>query len=206
MSAERWLTPTDQRLLRTLIEVPNLARAARRVGIGRDRAVYRIRRLARLYGGPVVSTRRGGPAIGGSHLTPLGRRLLGADPTARRAGSAHRWTGIYRTTPGRRIELGGGAALEVAFSGKDGEPVTVDFDPESFLIARGRFDSSARNVLRGRVTRIVRRRDGRATVFARWAGRSVHAAVTARSVDQLGLRPGSAVYLYLKAVAVRRVR
>lgn len=204
MSAERWLTPTDRRLLAALERVPNLVRAARRVGITRDRAVYRLQRLRRLYGSPAVRGERGGPRAGSTRLTRLGLRLLRTASVASAPMAKQRWTGIYHEGPPASVDLGRSARLEVTFRAHDGERVRVEIDPEMVIVARRRFESSARNVLPAEVVRVVRRPRGRATLTARWQGRSVRAALTGASVDRLKLAPGTGVYLYLKAVAIRR--
>jgi molybdopterin-binding protein/molybdate transport repressor ModE-like protein len=202
MSAERWLTPVDVRLLSELAREPNLVHAAHALGIGRDRAVYRLRRLDRLFDGTVASSHRGGTTPGATHLTPLGRRLLRSAVGG--PASVNRWAGVYRTHPSPRVELGGGAELEVSFRGRDGERVTVEVDPEAFVVARSPVDLSARNALAATVERVRAHADGTAALIARWAGPKVRVALTSGSVRRLRLRPGARAYLYLKAVAVRR--
>jgi molybdopterin-binding protein/molybdate transport repressor ModE-like protein len=202
VTAERWLTPVDVRLLGELGREANLVHAARAIGVGRDRAVYRLERLARLFGGPVAVGRRGGPTPGATHLTPLGRRLLrgamGVHP------GANRWSGVYRSAPSPRVEFGPGDALEVAFRSRDGDRVTVEVDPEAFVVARRRVDLSARNALGATVEQVRTHADGTALLQARWGGRPVRVALTTGSVDRLHLAPGVRAYLYVKAVAVRR--
>ena len=204
MSSEPWLAPVDVRLLRALAREPNVVRASRALGIGRDRAVYRLRRLATLYGAPVAVGHRGGLTPGATHLTPLGRRLLG------RAEGAHpgsqRWKGTYRTRPSPRVALGPGAELEVAFRARDGARVTVEIDPEACVIGRERFLLSARNALPATVQRVHARPGGTAFLEALWQGRTVRVAITAGSIERLKLVPGARVYLYVKATAIRRIR
>ncbi len=202
MRREASLTPTDVRLLELLARVPNVVRAARALGIDRDRAVYRLRRLARLYGPVTVST-RGGTAGGATRLTGSGRRLL-ARSTGRHP-DANRWSGRYRRGPPPTVDVGDGLALEVAFRAREGAAVTVELDPEAMVLARRSAELSARNVLRTVVDRVHRRADGTATIVARWAGERVRAELTVGSVRRLGLRPGRPVLLYAKAVSVRRV-
>lgn len=204
MSAEPWLAPVDVRLLRELAREPNVVRASRALGIGRDRAVYRLHRLATLYGGPVAVGRRGGPTPGATRLTPLGRRLLGR-AEGLRPGS-HRWTGSYFARPLPRVELGPRAVLEVTFRAREGDRVTVEIDPEAFVIARHRVVLSARNVLAATVRRVHLRPDGTAILEADWQGRTVRVAITLGSIRRLGLVPGARAYLYVKATAIRRVR
>ena len=83
----------------------------------------------------------------------------------------------------------------------------VTLDPESVLLARGRFASSARNVLAGRM--LPRPRAGRAglaELVTVKVGRSrLSVAVTTETIGALGLSAGDRVFLYVKATAVRRV-
>jgi molybdate transport repressor ModE-like protein len=200
-SRERWVSPGDLRLLGELAREPNVVRAARRLGIGRDRAVYRLRRLGELFGGPVVRGSRGGPAGGGSRLTPLGHRLL-----RRATGPArptNRWTGTYRRTPAPHVVLGPDAELEVTFAARDGARVTIEVDPEAFVVARRRVDLSARNALPVAVERVRRGPGDSAILLARWDHRRVRVALTPASVASLGLSPGTSAFLYAKAVAIR---
>jgi molybdate transport repressor ModE-like protein/molybdopterin-binding protein len=206
---------TDLALLRALARERSVVAASRAVGISRDRATYRLARLARTFGGPVVSGVRGGRGHGGTTLTPLGDRvarqgfdaveLVGAhpvDPLTR----PNRVAGVYHRTPGPWVEAAGGLRLRVAFSGEEGEPAAVLLDPESILVARARFPSSARNVLPGVVRSIARGTGPWATTLRVRCGRVVlRVAVTDEPVRQLRLREGARVWLYVKATALRRV-
>jgi molybdopterin-binding protein/molybdate transport repressor ModE-like protein len=203
MTHERWLTPTDVRLLGSLVETPNLVRAARSIGIGRDRAVYRLQRLARLYGHAVTVARRGGTTPGATRLTPLGRRLLD-DARGTDEGGPH-WIGVYHTGPPTRVTLGNGKELVVSFHASEGQRVAVAVHPEAFVVARRKVELSARNVLAARVIRTHLRPNGAAELTADWGGTRVRVALTWASVERLGLVPGTRVYLYVKAVALRRV-
>lgn len=203
MTDEPSLTPTDVRLLGALVRTSSVVRAARRLGIGRDRAVYRLRRLARWYGGPVTTARRGGRWGGATHLSPLGRRLLERATGVRPGGN--QWTGRFRPGPPAVVDLGSGCALAVAFHAPDGRTVTVQVDPEAWVLALRPAVLSARNALRAVVEGVRRHADGTAIVTARWGPHRVRAAVTAESLRRLGIAPGRAVILYAKAVAVRRV-
>lgn len=202
MSSERWLTPVDVRLLTELVREPNLVHAARALGIGRDRAVYRLRRLERLFDGAVATGHRGGTTPGVTRLTPFGRRLL-RSAIGRHSGT-NRWTGIYRAGPSPRVEVAPGTALEVSFRGREGERVTVEVDPEAFVVARRSVDLSARNALATTIERVQTHTNGTALIVARWEGVPVRVALTASSVERLGLKPRTRAFLYLKAVAVRR--
>jgi len=196
------LTPTDRRLLEALARTPNLVRAARAIGIPRDRAVYRLERLRRSFGAITVAVRGGGTG-GGTTLTSVGQRLL-----ARARGEApgtNRWSGVYRRGPPPIVELAPGCALVVGFRAAEGARVTVDLAPEAFVVARRPAELSARNALRATVERVRPRADGTAGLTARWGALRVRAEMTVPSVARLGLAPGRRVILYAKAVGVRRV-
>jgi molybdate transport system regulatory protein len=209
------VTSTDVALLRALAQERSLVGASRRLGISRDRAVYRVERLERAFGGRVVRAVRGGTSHGGSTLTPLGDRivrggfdsveLLGAHPLTP-LSEPNLLRGVYRRAPTPELHVEGGLRLRVAFPARDGEAVSVLLDPESVVVARHRFASSARNVLRATVERV--RRDPRAlglTLEVRCFSSPIRVAITPEPVRQLGLRPGATVYLYVKATALRRV-
>jgi len=209
------VTSTDIALLRSLAEERSVAAASRHLGISRDRAVYRLERLERAFGGPVVAAVRGGAGHGGSTLTRLGDRivrggfdsveLLDARPITPLA-EPNLLHGVYRRTPTPEVVVEGGLRLQVAFPARDGEAVSVLLDPESVVIARRRFVSSARNVVRAHVERVHREPHSiRLTLVVRCLGTSLRVAVTEEPVRQLDLRPGATVYLYVKATALRRV-
>jgi molybdopterin-binding protein len=203
MTDERWVTPLDARLLERLIEEPNLVRAARSLRIGRDRAVYRLARLGRLFGRVVAKGKRGGRTPGATHVTAFGTRLLAR---ARGVGPrANLWVGVYRPGSPPRVLLGPRAEIEVTFRARPGERVVVQIDPESFVVGRRRAELSTRNVLAARVEAVRPHRDGTVELIASWRGRAVRVALTAASVRHLGLAPGVRVVLFLKAVAIRRV-
>ncbi|HXY46519.1 MAG TPA: TOBE domain-containing protein [Thermoplasmata archaeon] len=209
------VTNSDVALLRSLARERSLVRASREVGMTRDRAVYRISRLARAFGGPVVRSVRGGAGHGGTVLTALGDRivrggfesveLLDARPVAPldRPNLLH---GIYRRGPVPTVQIGREFSVRVAFDAEDGTPVSVLLDPEAVVVARRRFPSSARNVLSGTVEGIRRERGPLSeTLVVRCSATRLRVAITEEPVRQLGLRPGVAVWLYVKATALRRV-
>jgi molybdate transport repressor ModE-like protein/molybdopterin-binding protein len=210
----RRVTDTDVELLRAVARERSVVAASRSVGLTRDRATYRLRRLREAFGGPVVEGRRGGSAYGTTRLTELGDRivrggfealeLLGSRPVAPPTRS-NRLTGAYRARPAPGVELPGGARLRVTFAAEEGERVTVLLDPEAVLVARGRFASSARNVLRARVVGVGRAPGGGRTLTVRTGPVRLRVAITDEAVRQLGLAPGVAVWLYVKATAIRRV-
>ena len=209
------VTSTDVALLRSLTRERSVAAASRRLGISRDRAVYRIERLERAFGGPVVAAVRGGAGHGGSTLTRLGDRIVRGGFDSVELLDAHPVTpltepnllhGVYRRAPTPEVVVAEGLHLRVAFPARDGEEVAVLLDPESVVVARRRFASSARNVVRATVERV--HRDPRSiglTLVVRCFGTSLRVAITEEPVRQLELRPGATVYLYVKATALRRV-
>jgi molybdate transport system regulatory protein len=210
----RTVTDTDVALLRSLATERSVVAASRQVGISRDRATYRIARLERAFGGPVVTSQRGGGGHGGTRLTALGDRivrqgfdaieLLEARAISPRS-RANALTGTYRAGPAPEVDLGRGIRLKVAFSAEDGERVTVHQDPESVLVARGRFPSSARNVVRATVDAVRSlRRPGGSMVVVRVGGHRWRVAVTAEAIRALPLKKGVRVWLYVKATALRR--
>ncbi len=210
---ETLLTPLDVALLEALALDPNLVRACRRLGIPRDRGVYRLLRLRRAAGGAVAETRRGGAEAGRTRLTPLGTRLLGLGRGAldlgRSRGERGRLPAVivrgrYRGRPAPGVRLGR-ATLWVGFRAREGEPVSCAIDPEAVLVALARFPTSARNVLSGVVTAVRAHRSGPVALEVRAAGRLLVASVTPGAVRSLRLAAGRRVVLYVKATAIRRV-
>jgi molybdate transport system regulatory protein len=209
------VTDTDVALLRVLARERSVVAASRSVGISRDRAIYRIARLERAFGGPVVAGVRGGRAHGGTSLTALGDRivrhgfdsveLLDARPVAP-PSHPNRWEGTFHARPAPEVWLASGLRLRVAFSAEEGETVAVLLDPEAILVARRRFASSARNVFSGVVTQVEPSRGvaGR-TLRVRSGPVVFRVAVTDEPIRQLHLAVGARVWLYAKATAVRRV-
>jgi molybdate transport system regulatory protein len=209
------VTSTDVALLRSLARERSLVSASRQVGISRDRAVYRIERLGRAFGGPVVRAVRGGAEHGGTTLTALGDRivrggfdsveLLGLHPLTPLA-APNLLHGVYHRDPTPEVRVGRSLRLRVAFAAEDGEAVSLLLDPEAVVVARRRFASSARNVLKGTVEAVRPQRDDLGlTLVVRTAGSHLRIAMTEEPVRQLGLRVGAPVWLYVKATALRRV-
>jgi molybdopterin-binding protein/molybdate transport repressor ModE-like protein len=203
--AEPWLTPIDRSLLIALDASPTLVEACRRAGLTRDRGVYRIRRLSEGFGRAVVEARRGGPGHGRSALTPFGRSLLARSlPRGDASGRANRFAGTYHAGPPARVHVAAGIDLVVAFRAAEGERLRVAFEPDALLLARGRFSSSARNVLRTRV-RTQRRISAEELELTLGVGRlRLRAAVTPTAAERLRLEPGREVWAYLKATALHR--
>lgn len=210
-----YTTPVDLEILAALEATRSIVDACARLSITRDTGMYRLRRLAGALGSPVVVSRRGGSTRGGTVLTDLGRRVLreGVGPLApasegraSRLGVATVLAGEWHARPQARISLADGTTLFVGFAAKEGEAVRVGIEPEAIVVARGRFPSSARNVLRGTVESVHRQDDLRSFLWVRVGRRArLAAAITPASQARLRLTPGTTVYLYLKATAVHRV-
>jgi len=211
----RTVTDVDLALLEALGHERSVVAASHRAGISRDRAVYRLARLAEAFGGPMVESERGGRAHGGTHLTPLGDRVVrGGFDTVELLGvrplvplpRPNQLRGIYRAGPTPHVVLDPDVRLRVAFDATEGEAVTMLLDPQSILVARGRFSSSARNVLRGIVLEI---RPGTepfgAVVVVQVGPVALRVAVADSTAHQMRLAPGSRVWLHVKATALRRV-
>jgi molybdate transport repressor ModE-like protein len=211
------LTPLDVGLLDLLGREATLVEACRRLGISRDRGVYRLHRLERATGHPLVLTRKGGQGHGGTRLTSRGRSLLerGAGallaPPARARRSARRTelAGTYARTPTPTVHVPGGPDLAVAFAAGPGDAVRVAVDPEAILVARHRFPTSARNVLPAVVRSIHRTGPGTGggqRLLRADVGRNAWVvAVTEGAIRSLSLAPGRRVLLYVKATAIRRL-
>ncbi len=207
------MSPLDVGLLVAIEEDGSIAAACRRLGIGRDRGMYRLLRLRQALGAPAVASARGGRRAGASRLTERGRRLLRSarpssdlDPRAP-TGPAPLEMGVFRGRArggGRspRIEIAGGPVLQVGFPAREGRWVTVGIDPEMVVVARRRFPSSARNALEGEVEEIRRIDPMRRLLVVRVGSARFLAGITPPSVRALRIRRGSHVVLYVKAVAI----
>ncbi len=216
MGRARAVTASDVALLRAVSRERSVVAASRRVGMSRDRATYRLSRLERAFGGPVVTGARGGRSHGCTQLTRLGDRIVrgGFDSVdlleSRPVGALSRpnlFHGVYQGSPsGAAVRVDSQLRLRVAFGAEEGEAVSVLLDPESILVARRRFASSARNVLAGRVEAVQVDPDSLgATLSVRVGATHVRVAVTQEPIRLLHLRRGSRVWLYVKATALRRV-
>ena len=209
------VTSTDVALLRSLVQERSVAGASRRIGISRDRAVYRISRLEEAFGGPVVQSVRGGAGHGGTTLTTLGDRiayggfdsveLLDARPVTPLV-VPNLLRGVYRRAPEPEVRVGRSLRLRVAFYAEDGETVSMTLDPETVVVARGRFASSARNVIPATIVAVKpghERLD--LTLVVKTAGGRLRVALTEEPVRELRLHLGAHIYLYVKATALHRV-
>jgi len=213
---ETVLAPVDIDLLGLLRRTTTLAEACRVLGISRDRGSYRLRRLARAAGTPVVRSVRGGDGHGTTRLTPAGVALLrrGAGRLAggRRAreppSTIASLEGYYAPGTPPTVQVPGGPILAVAFDARADERVRLVLDAESVLLARQKIETSARNVLPGIVERVHGTGPGaggaQRLVVVRVGDLRLPAAVTAAAVESLGLVPGRRVFLYVKATALHR--
>ena len=209
-----YVTPADVTLLAEIGRTGSVVAAARGVPMDRDRAVYRLARLSRGFGAPVVEAARGGRGHGGTQLTDLGWRLVrsGSEVTLaplHRSRSSPRATvfeGLWRPSPRPRIVLDSGLEVVVGFRAAPGETVRAVLDPEAVLVARERFPTSARNVWEGRL-RSVREigSSGLVELTVQVRDSPVRALVTREAFRSLSLRRGAPVVLYVKATALRRI-
>ncbi len=212
---EVYATPLDIELLAALDATGSIVDACARLSLGRDLGMYRLRRLARALGAPAVTSRRGGSTRGGTVLTELGRRVLrqGPGPLSRVPGRepvdlrpANVFDGVWHGHPQAHVTLEDGTNLYVGFAAREGETVRIGIEPEAIVVARGRFRSSARNVLRGTVESIHRSDALRVLLRVRVGqGTRLTTAITPASQAQLRVSPDARVFLYLKATAVRRL-
>lgn len=212
---ETVLTGVDAALLAAIDDEHNLVRACRRLGLTRDRGVYRLHRLRRALGADVVRTARGGRVAGFTRLTSRGRGLLSQ---AREVVALRPWPrlgatpprssllrGTWTGRPSPRMRLASGLDLYVGFETAEGRSVTVAVDPEVVIVARRAFPTSARNVLPGMVRRIHRTGKYRTVLDVEIPGGHLRAAVTPQSLRALRILPDTRVYLYLKANALRPI-
>jgi len=206
---EKVLTPLDLRLLARLSKDPHLSRVCRDLRVSRDQANYRLRRLGRALGRPLVTSRKGPPGSSFTRLTRTGQQVL-----AERAGTP--LTALGRGRTGTRLLFGRysrgppptlttahGLVLSVGFAGREGEWRAVAVDPEAVLVARRHFPASARNVLPARILSLRPRGPVQVLAEADCEGEHLSAALTGSAVRALRLRKGSRVFLYLKATALR---
>jgi len=138
----------------------------------------------------VLMARPAAPA--GRHRARLLRPGLGGGRALRRRRDARDRARDRSRGRGDRREVGG-RVLEVAAEAAAGARVRVGIRPEdvTLTVADGaRVASSARNALDGTVTRVSA--STHATLVIVDVGFPLVAAVTARSVNELGLRPGGA--------------
>ena len=108
-----------------------------------------------------------------------------------------------------RVDLPGGGAMQrvsvgpLAFdvvTDRSG-PATLAIAPDEIVLSAAALESSARNVLRGRIVRVAEHgAEIRVTVDA---GVDLVALITRRSYEEMGLAVGQTVYASFKSVAVK---
>ncbi len=208
------VTPLDIELLSALDATGSIVQACAQIKVSRDTGMYRLRRLSRAVRGPVAVSVRGGSDRGGTRLTDAGRQILrqGVGPLrtlteSERGLSLNVLRGIWHSAPQPRVTLDGGVSLFVTFMAREGEPVRIAIEPDTIVVARSRFESSARNVVPGTVETLRRVDALRSILRVRFEKNAwLEAAITPRSQRLLGLKAGAQVFLYLKATAVSRLR
>jgi tungstate transport system ATP-binding protein len=100
---------------------------------------------------------------------------------------------------GKHVRVG---PVEIAAVTDRSGPAILAIAPSDILVSREPVTSSARNVLRGHVTRLARPRPGLVHVTAD-VGVELVAAITEEAVAELGIIPGTPVTYTFKAAAVR---
>lgn len=100
-----------------------------------------------------------------------------------------------------RIELDGGLAIEAALQ-KRGR-ITIFIRPEDIILSKSRFESSARNVFKGKVVEILDH--GSLVRLKIDVGKKFVTQITKRSFAEMGLNVGSKIYLTFKASSVQIV-
>src|SRR5262245_45645459 len=161
------------RLLEAVGREGSISAAARAVGLSYKAAWDAIDALNDLFGRPLVAARSGGSRGGGAQLTNSGLRVVEA--LTRLEGE------LSRALNGLEPQL------------RDGGIAMANLVP-GFMLR-----TSARNTLRGVITRI--RADAvSAEVFLEVAANAtVRSLITRRSVDELGLCPGREALALIKA-------
>ncbi len=110
-----------------------------------------------------------------------------------------------------RVELLGGNPLKTIPLGpltieivtdREG-PATLAIPPEEILLSTAPLQSSARNVIEGRIVRVAEQGAAMRVVVAAAGSVELVALITRRSFQELGLSIGGSVYAAFKSVAVR---
>jgi tungstate transport system ATP-binding protein len=99
------------------------------------------------------------------------------------------------------LDVGNGVQIEVTAQllGR----ASVFIDPKEIIISKKRFSSSARNVLKGKITEITDA--GNVVKVKVDAGKPFVVQITKRSLTEMGLRLGMEVYLAFKASSVQTI-
>jgi tungstate transport system ATP-binding protein len=110
-----------------------------------------------------------------------------------------------------RVELSGGNPMKVIPVGpltievvtdREG-PATLAIAPEDILLSTQPLQSSARNVIEGRIVRVAEQGAAVRVTVAAAGSIELVALITRRSFDEMGLAVGGSVYAAFKSVAVR---
>ncbi|HEY8003972.1 MAG TPA: TOBE domain-containing protein [Phenylobacterium sp.] len=165
-------------LLEALGELGSIRAAAARVGLSYKAAWDAVQALNNLFEAPLVSARAGGRQGGAAELTAAGRAVVAA---------------FHRV----EAELAGVAArLESSLAGVDG-PASVD-DLGRLFWSLG-MQTSARNALRGTVTRITDGAVNAEVSLAVAEGVEIVAIITRESVAALRLAVGAPAVALIKS-------
>ena len=98
-----------------------------------------------------------------------------------------------------------GLEIYSADPAEPGEEVTVSIRPEEVILAREIVESSARNVLKGKVSGIFKK-EHLVVVEVKMGSAEIKAVVTPTSCEMLGLEPGREIYAVFKASNARIIR
>ncbi len=161
------------RLLEAVGRHGSITGGAKEVGLSYKAAWDALDAMANLFGKPLLASRTGGRAGGGTTLTPAGIRVVEA----------------YH-----RLEAG----LEQLFSSI--EPSLAEAGIQPFHLVSGLLmKTSARNALRGTITNISSGTITSDVTVAVSDVATIHALVTNESVRELGLVPGREAIVLIKA-------
>lgn len=161
------------RLLEAVAREGSISAAARAVGLSYKAAWDAIDALNDLFGRPLVAARSGGSRGGGAELTNAGMRVVEA--------LTHLEGELSRALNGIEPQLRGGG-------------ITMSNLVPGFVLR-----TSARNALRGVVTRINADAVCAEVFLSVAENTTVRSIVTCRSVDELGLCPGRDALALIKA-------
>ena len=168
------------RLLEAVAREGSISAGARAIGITYRAAWDALDAMANVFSTPLVETRIGGHEKGGARLTPAGARVIAA----------------FHRLESEMARLSRDFDAELA-----GEGVSTRDLVSGFF-----FKTSARNALRGRVTRIKRGALSSDVDVALSASAALTAQVTNRSVADLGLHVGRDALALIKAPFVKIAR
>jgi tungstate transport system ATP-binding protein len=154
--------------------------------------------------------------------TAQGRRSMAVCVASHLLEDAYRWAdrilALHDGAPSPvtpenlfRVELSGGNPLKTIPIGpltievvtdREG-PATLAVPPEEILLSTAPLQSSARNVIEGRIVRVAEQGASMRVVIAAAGGVELVALITRRSFEELGLSVGGSVFAAFKSVAVR---